>query len=109
MSDFYDQYTAYLESDEWKKKRLQRLAIDNYTCQFCGSHGDANNPLETHHFTYKNLFHENVYRDVVTACRCCHEKIHCGMNRVTNEDGRRGWSDELPAYIRAGLRMRGLM
>lgn len=109
MDNFYEPYTQYLQSDEWKQKRLQRLAIDHYTCQFCGSHGSADNQLETHHLTYRNLYHEDVYKDIVTACRSCHKLIHNGMNRVTGEEGQRGWKRDLPEHIRISLHERGLM
>ena len=108
MDSFYADYTQYLKSDAWQEKRLQRMAIDGGRCQFCGSRGTADNPLETHHFNYRNLFHEDIYKDIVTACRSCHKMIHCGMNRVTSEEGRRGWQNDLPQHIRDSLRERGL-
>lgn len=85
-NDFSTDYAAFLESDTWQTMRQKRLAIDNYKCQFCGSGGSTDNPLQIHHFGYKNACgSEDVFRDLVTACRRCHTLIHNGMNRVTNE------------------------
>ena len=90
-------YQHYLESDEWKKIRNQRLAIDGFCCQGCGSRGTTRNPLQIHHFSYRQpLGKENVFRDLVTLCRACHSQIHAVMNRITSENGERGWKDSLP-------------
>lgn len=88
-----EQYFEYLQSDEWKTKATTRLKIDNYTCQGCGCRGTSDNPLQVHHLTYKNIMHENPYADLVTLCRNCHIRTHSIMDRITDENGRRGWHD----------------
>lgn len=96
------QYEQYLMSDEWHQKAEARKRIDHYTCQMCGSHEN----LEVHHLTYHNIYHEDIEKDLVTLCgghggQCgCHQKIHRIMCRVTDiSTGRRGWKDDIPAYV----------
>lgn len=91
-------YNDYLNSEEWKAKARQRLQIDNYVCQGCCSKGSALNPLQVHHMTYKNIYHEDVYKDLVSVCRSCHAILHNTLHRVINEEGQRGWkqNSEVP-------------
>ena len=88
-------YLEYLNSKKWHEIASKRMSIDNLTCQCCGSRGTANNPLEVHHLSYKNLYHEEnrIYEDLVTLCHSCHKGTHSTMNRITAPDGRRGWKD----------------
>lgn len=88
------EYLEYLKTDVWKEKARQRLEIDKYKCQGCGCEGTQTNPLNVHHFGYREkLGNENVYTDLVSLCRSCHILIHKVMNRATNDQGRRGWRD----------------
>lgn len=66
-------YKQYLKSPEWQKKRIERLNFDNFTCQYKGCQNKTN--LDVHHIRYDNIFNENVYRDLITVCRSCHEKL----------------------------------
>lgn len=93
MAELDQRYYDYLESDQWKRIARKRLEIDNFTCQGCGSRGNSLNPLQVHHLNYHHIFNEEpyIYTDLVSVCRCCHGTIHNIMNRVTSEDGRRGW------------------
>ena len=91
----YQDYQTYLQSDEWKTKVQKRAAIDNCKCCMCGSSGTMNNLLECHHITYRNIYHEDIYKDLLTLCRNCHRATHIMMNRVTSPDGRKGWKDSL--------------
>jgi len=86
-------YSEYLKSDKWKAIAKRRMEIDKYECQMCGARGTANNPLEVHHISYAHLYNEQdrIFEDLVTLCHICHKGIHRAMERVTNEDGRRGW------------------
>ena len=90
-----EQYKEYLKSPKWKAIAEQRLMIDGYTCQGCGSRGTASNPLQVHHLSYRYIGKEEnrIFEDLVTLCDACHGQIHNVMNRVTNADGRRGWKD----------------
>ena len=95
-----DQYKEYLKSPEWRAKAAQRMSIDGFRCQCCNSTGTAQNPLQCHHITYRNLQNEDVMRDLVTLCKSCHKGVHRIMYRITGYDQngtpRRGWKDALP-------------
>ena len=93
--DKYTQkYIDYLTSNEWKLKAQERQRIDGYKCQLCGSpKGDS--ILQVHHITYRTLYHEDIYKDLITLCIPCHKNIHKMMNRITDEHGTRGWRDTL--------------
>jgi len=69
---FHSYYRNYLQSNEWKKKRLERLKLDGFKCQMCHQHKGQ---LDVHHTTYDTLYNENI-NDLITLCRPCHAKIH---------------------------------
>ena len=74
-------YLAYLGSLAWKKKREERLAIDNGKCQGCLLSGF----MDIHHKTYRNIGDENVKEDLVTLCRNCHTTTHSGKPILMEE------------------------
>ena len=92
-----DRYREYLKTDKWKNIAAQRIRIDGYMCQGCGSRGTQNNRLECHHLSYKHLYHEEnwIYQDLVTLCGNCHRTTHAIMCRITDPSGRRGWKDNI--------------
>jgi 5-methylcytosine-specific restriction endonuclease McrA len=69
---YKQRYYDYLKSDEWKKKRLERLKLDNFICQNCGNKSGR---LDVHHTTYDTLYNESIY-DIITLCHPCHFKLH---------------------------------
>jgi len=85
------EYLTYITSPAWKEKADQRMKIDGYVCQCCGSRGTTANPLQVHHFHYGNFKHEDVFRDLVTLCKSCHESQHNIVRRITDKDGGRMW------------------
>lgn len=90
-------YDEYLTSPEWRFRRLQRLELDNYTCCMCGLPLPN---LNIHHFTYHNIYHENIETDLVSLCPECHKKVHRMMNRITDKATmRRGWKDTINPYV----------
>ena len=91
-----EKYLQYLQSEEWNKKRAERLRIDGKRCVACGSAGNTQNYLTVHHLHYKTIFHENVYTDLVTLCRSCHGIFHAGLNRKIDPAGTKGWSETIP-------------
>ena len=94
---YYTDYDEYLRSPEWRAKVLKRSEIDNYQCQMCGCTGTMSNKLQCHHLTYRNLYHEDIGKDLVTVCDVCHRCIHRLMSRVTDPvTMQRGWRDTLP-------------
>jgi hypothetical protein len=66
-------YAAYLQSEEWRRKRDARLAIDTYRCRLCDSQDD----LEVHHrpSSYPRIPNESITDDLTTLCRTCHEPV----------------------------------
>lgn len=66
-----EEYREYLQSYEWEVKRENRLEIDEYECQKCGSTTN----LHVHHLTYENIFEENM-EDLLTLCADCHKEEH---------------------------------
>lgn len=84
-------YADCLLTDEWKEKAQKRIEIDRGRCQMCGTTEN----IHVHHLTYRNIFRENVYTDLVCLCEKHHKAVHRMMNRVNNPMGRRGWKDTL--------------
>jgi 5-methylcytosine-specific restriction endonuclease McrA len=70
-------YQVYIKSEAWRKKRLKRLKMDGFCCQFkvgrfkCG----AKTNLEVHHLSYKNLGNER-FKELITLCHKHHEQVH---------------------------------
>lgn len=71
QSEFWIQYNAYLQSPEWRMKRLKVLERDNYLCQAC-LEAQAN---QAHHKTYEHVFNEPLF-DLVAVCEDCHNMLH---------------------------------
>ena len=75
-------YVRYMKSDQWRKKRLERLQLDDFTCCMCGRPAaSCKHGLQVHHISYKNLTNEDVYSDLVSLCPRCHILIHNFMQR----------------------------
>lgn len=91
-----EEYGIYLLSAQWRQVAEKRKEIDGHRCVMCGSKGTQTNKLEVHHFSYKRVGNENPYVDLVTLCRNCHRDVHRLMDRITDENGRKGWKDSLP-------------
>lgn len=72
-SEWFEQYTKYLESPEWKALRLQVLKRDKYLCQACL---DAY-ATQVHHKSYEfvDLKGGEPAFDLVAICVPCHNKI----------------------------------
>lgn len=73
-------YKEYMNSDEWKAKRGERIKIDK-GCVMCHRPIEKIKSVQVHHITYKNLGNENVLTDLCTLCGSCHKKIHNFYNR----------------------------
>lgn len=68
-------YKQYMQSSDWKKKRLERIKYDRGFCQ--GFHLiPCKKNLQVHHISYKRLGDENIKRDLVTLCKRHHQKVH---------------------------------
>lgn len=73
MEISFDEYTAYIKSKTWDKKRTERLIYDNFQCQLCGNR----NNIQVHHLVYpahKNFGTEPI-TDLITVCESCHKLI----------------------------------
>lgn len=75
-------YKTYMKSPEWRAKEQERMAIDDFKCVMCGRDVFHTRSMQVHHVTYRNLGHEDVYRDLCTVCGTCHKKLHNYYNRV---------------------------
>lgn len=75
--EWHTAHENYLQSPEWKSKRLLILHRDNYTCQRC----QCSAAEVVHHITYQNLGNEYDY-ELVSLCHHCHDIIH---GRATDE------------------------
>lgn len=64
-------YYDYLQSPEWKARRLREIARAGGRCELCNSQG----PFHVHHRTYKRLGDE-APGDLVVLCPPCHQTFH---------------------------------
>ncbi len=64
------QYSAYLQSDKWRRKRAAVLDRDSNKCQACL----VRTATEVHHTSYRHIYDEPLF-ELVAICRECHEKI----------------------------------
>jgi len=63
----------YLQTDVWRELRNERLKLDHYQCQYCGT---ANN-VQVHHLKYPSIWGmEDVEADLITLCASCHAETH---------------------------------
>lgn len=75
-------YKKYMKSAGWRAKCQQRIEISGHKCEMCGRlERNCRNGLQIHHISYRNLGHEDVYRDLICLCGSCHIKIHAYYNR----------------------------
>ena len=65
-------YSAYLNSQTWKKKRKIALKRAGYRCQVCSA---SQCRLDVHHNTYDRLGREDP-EDLCVLCTYCHKKHH---------------------------------
>lgn len=67
-------YDDYLQTDVWRELRNERLRLDHYQCQYCGT---AQN-VEVHHLRYplEAWGTEDVETDLITLCSTCHAETH---------------------------------
>lgn len=77
MSPRRKQYTDYIKSKAWKRKRNKVIFRDGGQCKAikngkpCGSRKN----LEVHHLSYERFGNE-LFSDLVTLCEDCHKTIH---------------------------------
>lgn len=66
-----DEYSDYLDSEEWREKRRIVLERDNWTCQGCR----RARATQVHHLSYDHIFDELLF-ELISVCDSCHTKIH---------------------------------
>lgn len=64
------EYTTYLKSKKWRRKRLVIFRRDNGACLCC----ESRKRLQVHHLTYARIYRED-YTDLITVCDTCHQAI----------------------------------
>jgi 5-methylcytosine-specific restriction protein A len=69
--EWFRQYNAYLESEEWKLKRNAVLQRDHHLCQGCLKA----TAQQVHHLTYDNVGGELLFQ-LVSLCAPCHALVH---------------------------------
>ncbi len=62
------EYSDYLNSEDWKSKRSQRLLIANFKCAACRS----SKCVQVHHLTYARIFNEDM-ADLMPLCEPHHK------------------------------------
>jgi len=65
------EYSEYLASDIWQRKRSLILRRANYVCEGCLSRPAT----VVHHLTYNHKFNEFAF-ELVAICEPCHNRIH---------------------------------
>jgi len=64
-------YRYYLQSEVWRKKRLEALEFYGAKCSRCGGYGN-----DVHHKTYERVGGQELMEDLEVMCRECHEAHH---------------------------------
>lgn len=68
-----EEYLLLLKDPRWKYKKKCVLERDKYKCVKCGGVGI----LHVHHLKYTGIYPwQAPYKDLITLCKRCHEKIH---------------------------------
>lgn len=68
--EWWDRYSSYLDSYEWKEKRQQKLDQARGLCERCGEKA-----TEVHHLSYRNIGDEPL-GDLMAICYWCHHQEH---------------------------------
>lgn len=63
-----EEYSEYLNSEAWQKKRHERLVIAKYRCSAC----PKNKAVHVHHLTYERIFNEDM-ADLLPLCEDHHK------------------------------------
>lgn len=63
---------VYINSKEWRKKRIETFLKKWKKCMKCWSE----KLIHVHHATYERIWNENIETDLFPLCRRCHEFFH---------------------------------
>lgn len=75
------EYSEYLRSPEWSRRREFRLVLDKHLCQDCSDPAS-----EVHHLTYERIGNEHI-DDLISLCRECHAIRHGDLGFVSDRGG----------------------
>ena len=67
-------YAEYLQTPEWKGRRVRHLESVGHRCQLCNAQGPG---LQIHHRNYERRGEER-FTDLLVLCRHCHDHHHNG-------------------------------
>ena len=67
-----EEYSKYLKSAKWKKKRIQALDYHGAACACCGS----TNLVQVHHISYQNYPGNEKMTDLIPLCKRHHKLVH---------------------------------
>lgn len=67
-----EDYSNYLDSEDWKQKRQKVLSRDNFKCVRCLD----SESLNVHHIWYAKNWQKQPISSLITLCRKCHELEH---------------------------------
>jgi 5-methylcytosine-specific restriction endonuclease McrA len=70
-SAFLNEYSEYLESPAWARKRALVLKRANGLCEGCGEKPAT----QVHHLTYRHVCNEFLF-ELVAVCSPCHDSLH---------------------------------
>jgi hypothetical protein len=74
------EYSRYIGSAAWAKKRQACFSFWKWECAVCGPDWrERGDHLECHHLHYRTLGHENVRYDLRPLC-----SLHHGRGRITH-------------------------
>lgn len=76
-----EKYQAYLQTPQWKQKRIDKFSQVGYECQLCPS----KTRLQVHHRTYKRLGRE-LLSDLTVLCEKCHKIFHKKKYELPEEE-----------------------
>ena len=68
---WFDKYSGYLASPEWKHIRQKVMSRAKGMCEGCGE----TQATQVHHKTYDRIGQEMLF-DLVAICERCHNRIH---------------------------------
>lgn len=69
--EWWERYTAYLKTPQWRSKRTAVLARANGMCEGCLTR----RATQVHHLTYAHVGDEFLF-ELVAICDECHSRIH---------------------------------
>lgn len=69
-----EKYLIYLQSEEWRARRMKRLALSGNCCEVCS----AFTSLRVHHLTYARIYNEPM-EDLMALCERCHTSVEAAI------------------------------